>query len=487
MRRVRIIPRLDIKGPNVVKGIQLEGLRVVGNPSELARAYYNQGADELIYIDIVASLYNRNNLHHIIEETIKQDVFIPLTVGGGIRSLEDISKILRSGADKVAINTAAVKNPELLRKAARAFGSSTIVLSVEAKKVSDAKWEAYIDNGRERTGLDVIEWVKEGVSLGAGEVLITSVDREGTRKGYDLELINNVTSIVTVPVVASGGAGSIEDIENCINNDNVDGVTVASLLHYGEWRVDQIKETLSLKYDHRIKHNYRSDISLSNDAKVNISIVDYELGNLRSVKNAFRQLGAKVEMVNTAKDILKAKYLVLPGVGAFGEAMENLRKSSLDKAITTYALTGKPLLGICLGMQLLMTKSDEFGEHEGLCLIPGEVLAFGKNKDCIHKGYKVPHVGWNNVSKVCDTQGTVLEGLPKDIDAYFIHSFYVDPRDQQDVLGVTDYFEYKFCSVVGRGNVFGCQFHPEKSGKMGLAILKSFMQLSHNREVVNAN
>ncbi len=253
MKKVRIIPRLDIKGHNVVKGIQLEGLRVVGKPAELARKYYNEGADELIYMDIVASLYDRNHLCDIVKETIKKDVFIPVTVGGGIRNIDDIENLLHSGADKVAINTSAVKSPELLRQASRKYGSSTIVLSVEAKTISEGIWEVYVENGKEKTGRDVIEWVKEAVSLGVGEVLLTSIDREGTYSGFDMDLIEAVTSAVTVPVVVSGGAGNCQDIEKCIANKNVDGIAIASLLHYGKTTVEKIKSECSKNYKSRLK------------------------------------------------------------------------------------------------------------------------------------------------------------------------------------------------------------------------------------------
>ena len=182
MRNIRLIARLDIKGQNLIKGIHLEGLRVIGSPNEHALRYYQQGADELIYMDCVASLYGRNHLGDIVRSAAK-DIFVPMTVGGGIRSVEDATQILRSGADKVAINTAAVKRPVLISEISYRFGSQCMVLSIEAKEVGSGCWEVYTDNGRERTGIDVIEWVKRGVNLGAGEVLLTSVDREGTRKG----------------------------------------------------------------------------------------------------------------------------------------------------------------------------------------------------------------------------------------------------------------------------------------------------------------
>jgi len=237
---LRIIPRLDIKGKNLIKGVQLEGLRVVGDPQEFALKYYRAGADELVYMDIVASLYGRNNLSDIIRRAADQ-VFIPITVGGGIRSVDDARHILRSGADKVAINTAAIARPELITEVARHFGSQAMVLSIEAKQVAPQKWEAYTDNGRERTGLDVLEWVRRGVELGAGEVLLTSVDREGTRRGYDIELIRRVSEGVNVPVIASGGMGSIEDFLHAAKHGLADGVSMADVLHYNRLQIGDIR------------------------------------------------------------------------------------------------------------------------------------------------------------------------------------------------------------------------------------------------------
>jgi cyclase len=203
---VRVIARLDVKGPNVIKGIHLEGLRVIGSPGALARRYYAEGADEILYMDVAASLYGRNNILSVVEETAGE-IFIPMTVGGGIRSIDDIVAALRSGADKVAVNTAALARPEFLREAAQAFGRQCIVLSVEAKRRGPGQWEALTDNGREITGVDVLDWVVEAERLGVGEILLTSVDREGTRRGFDMELVTAVRERVEVPVIACGGAG----------------------------------------------------------------------------------------------------------------------------------------------------------------------------------------------------------------------------------------------------------------------------------------
>ena len=228
---VRIIPRLDIKGPNLVKGIHLEGLRVLGKPERFARFYYEEGADELLYMDVVASLYGRNNMLDIVRRTA-QEIFIPLTVGGGLRTLEDIKEVLRAGADKVSLNTAAIRNPELIQEASRRFGSSTIVVSIEAISIPGGRYEAYTDNGRESTGVDAIEWAVRAAALGAGEILVTSIDREGTGQGFDLELTRRIAESVPVPVIACGGAGHIRHASEVVVAGKADAVCLASILHY---------------------------------------------------------------------------------------------------------------------------------------------------------------------------------------------------------------------------------------------------------------
>ena len=228
---VRIIPRLDIKGPNVVKGIHLEGLRVLGKPERFARLYYEQGADELLYMDVVASLYGRNTLLDMIART-SQEIFIPLTVGGGLRTLDDIRSALQAGADKVSLNTAAIRRPELVREAAQRFGSSTVVVSIEAIRRPDGSYEAYTDNGRERTGVDAFEWALRAAELGAGELLVTSIDQEGTGEGFDLELTRRIATSVSIPVIACGGAGTVAHLSAVITEGAADAVCVASILHY---------------------------------------------------------------------------------------------------------------------------------------------------------------------------------------------------------------------------------------------------------------
>jgi len=232
MKTVRIIPRLDIKGPNLVKGIHLEGLRVLGKPSDFAKYYYEQGADEILFMDVVASLFERNSLHDIITETAKS-LFIPLTVGGGLRTIDDIKQVLRAGADKVCLNTAAIKDPNFIKKAASMFGSSTIVIGIEAIKQGDGKYLAYTDNGREHTGIEVTEWAQRVEELGAGEIIITSVDKEGTGKDFDIELINSICKNANIPIIAHGGAGSKNDVLNLFQKTESDAVAIASILHYG--------------------------------------------------------------------------------------------------------------------------------------------------------------------------------------------------------------------------------------------------------------
>lgn len=236
---IRLIARLDVKGESLIKGVHLEGLRIIGAPQEFAKKYYEQGADELIYIDIVASLYGRSNLADIVARTANE-VFVPMTVGGGVRSIEDVGNLLRAGADKIAINTAAVRRPELISEVARKFGSQCMVLSIEAKRHGEGNWEIYTDGGREKSGLDAIEWASKAVSLGAGEILITSIDQEGTRKGFDNELTDTISKLVNVPIIASGGYGQVEHLTEVVNS-GADAVAFADALHYGRTTIPDLR------------------------------------------------------------------------------------------------------------------------------------------------------------------------------------------------------------------------------------------------------
>ena len=515
----RIIARLDVKGPNVIKGIQFECLRVMGKPEDLAREYYLQGADELIYLDTVASLYQRNNLLNIVRQA-SENIFIPFTAGGGVRSISDIRSLLSAGAEKVAINTAATKNPNLIRQAARMFGSQCIVLSIEAKQIAPGRWEAYTDNGRNRTGLDVLKWAKRAESLGAGEILLTSVDMEGTERGLDSELAKQVVKAVSIPVIISGGAGSPKDISECFEQSGADAVAVASILHYSKCGVDDIKrELVKNKLDVRVTENFSKNknkkgqnYDLGNYNKytlqhlsgvtgsaankieekdflnfekdypkspADIGIIDYKVNNVRSVLRAFQKIGKKVSIVETPAELKKMKAIVLPGVGSFGEGMRALSTAHLVEPLKEHVKQGKPILGLCLGMQMLFSESLEFGKHKGLDLIAGKVVPLKPVSEVKVIGYKLPHIGWNDIRPSKKALASSLTyGLGNPASVYFVHSFYPSPAKKSVVLATTKYGGQEFCSIVHKDNIMGTQFHPEKSGEVGLGILKQFCELA---------
>ena len=239
----RIIPCLDVKDGRVVKGTNFVGLRDAGDPVELAARYDAERADELVFLDITASSDDRQTMVQVARDCASQ-VFIPFTVGGGIRTVEDMRRMLKAGADKTSLNTAAVKNPSLLREGAERFGRQCMVLAVDARCAGDHKWEVYVNGGRTPTGLDCLEWVKKAVSLGAGEILLTSMDADGTKDGYDIELTRAVSEAVDVPVIASGGAGKLEHFYDVLTLGKADAVLAASVFHYGEFTVRQVKEYL---------------------------------------------------------------------------------------------------------------------------------------------------------------------------------------------------------------------------------------------------
>lgn len=244
----RIIPCLDVDAGRVVKGVQFVDIRDAGDPVEIAKRYDAQGADELTFLDITATHDNRDTMHHVVEAVASQ-VFIPLTVGGGIRSVADIRKMLNAGADKVGINSAAVKNPEFVREAAEKFGSQCIVVAIDAKRVSaeneTPRWEIFTHGGRQPTGIDAVEWGKKMVAYGAGEILLTSMDRDGTKSGFDLDLTRAVSDAVVVPVIASGGVGQLQDLTDGIKLGHADAVLAASIFHFGEHTVGEAKQQMA--------------------------------------------------------------------------------------------------------------------------------------------------------------------------------------------------------------------------------------------------
>lgn len=239
----RIIPCLDVRDGKVVKGINFVGIKEVGDPVECAEMYDRQGADEIVFLDITATHEHRKTMVDVVRETAHK-VFVPLTVGGGISTIEDFANLLRAGADKVSVNSAALKNPQLIADAADKFGSQCVVVAIDAKKMEDGSWHAFVAGGRKDTGIDAVEWAKKACELGAGEILLTSMDADGTKEGFDLELLNAVTAVVRVPVIASGGCGNLEHFAEVFEKTDADAALAASLFHYRELTVGQVKEYL---------------------------------------------------------------------------------------------------------------------------------------------------------------------------------------------------------------------------------------------------
>ena len=242
----RIVPCLDMTEGKVVKGIRFETFRDAGDPVELAARYDRQGADELVFLDITATVENRNILLEVVRETAGK-VTIPFSVGGGIRTVEDMRTVLRAGADKVSVNTGAVRNPSLITQCANEFGNQCVVLSLDARRVADKQWHVFINGGRTDSGVSAIEWAHKAVSLGAGEILLTSIDSDGTKKGFDIELTRRVSQTVTVPVIASGGAGSLKDFEDILTEGAADAALAASLFHFQEFSIGDVKNYLYKK------------------------------------------------------------------------------------------------------------------------------------------------------------------------------------------------------------------------------------------------
>ncbi|WP_272010092.1 imidazole glycerol phosphate synthase subunit HisF [Roseovarius sp. ZX-A-9] len=244
MRNLRLIPRLDVKQNWLIKGVQMEGWRKVGDPAEVARRYAAQGADELVFMDVVASLYERNNLHEIVEQ-VASSVFIPLTVGGGIRTPEDVGQLLARGADKVALNTAATRDPKLITEISDQFGAQATVVSIEAIRNGAGRWQAMTDNGRNHTGRDAVEWAREVEACGAGELLVTSIDCDGLGKGYEIDLIRRITDVVAIPVVASGGVGSAAHLTDLIDRTEASAAAIAQALHWKKLTIGDLRAVLA--------------------------------------------------------------------------------------------------------------------------------------------------------------------------------------------------------------------------------------------------
>lgn len=461
----RIIARIDIKGSRLIKGVRFEGVRVLGDAYDAAMKYYKQGADEILYTDAVASLYGRNGLCEILKRTTK-DVFIPITVGGGINTVDNAALLLASGADKIAVNTSIVNSPVLISKLSSAFGSQCVVASIQARKINKEKWEVMTESGRERSGLDVMEWIDTIQALGVGEILLTSVDKDGTCSSPDEDLIKAAEKKAHVPLIVGGGFSIASQVIEHIDGRNISGVCIGAALHYNKLSIDSLKEEISLKTPN-IRVRRKNTLSTKNtfyslkDKKV--GIIDYGLGNQQSLKNAFNKLGASVSISDNTSKLERSDILALPGVGAFPEGMKKLKERGLDVFIKDKS-QDIPLIGICLGMQMLYEGSEEFGYTDGLALLKGTVQKITSDKPIM-----LPHIGWNNI---LSNNSSCHSDLPSESPAqYFVHSYVAKDIDTETLLYKCIYQDISFVAGVMSNSIAGFQFHPERSGELGLQLL----------------
>lgn len=465
----RVIPCFDVDAGRVVKGTEFVNLRDMGDPVAMAQDYERQGADELVFLDITATSRRRSTTVGLAQRTTAE-IFVPFTVGGGIRSESDVQALLDSGADKVAINSAALADPDLINRTVARFGSQCIVVAIDAK--SDGS--VYAAGGRLETDRQAVKWAREVVRRGAGEILLTSIDRDGTQNGYDLGLTRSVTGAVNVPVIASGGAGRLGHYQQALAEAGAEAVLAASQLHSGRQSLPEIKDYL-LSNGVVVRPHDTQQLSLGPDLpKPRITLVDYGAGNRYSVQKALERVGADVALSDDVEELAAADGLVLPGVGAFGPAMERLNETGLAQAIKKFSALGKPILGICLGEQLLFDGSEEQGWTPGLGLIPGTVQEIGLPTR--------PNIGWREVTA---WKGQLAAGLSGPTYFYHLHQ-YAAITDQANVIAATRLpyqadTAYQIASAVRRGNTYGVQFHPEKSGPAGLNLLKNFVKLVYNR------
>lgn len=462
----RIIARLDIKGENVIKGVHLEGLKIVGNPENLSKKYLEQNADEIFFQDSVASLYGRNNLSKIVK-SVAANINIPLTVGGGLKKIEDIEEALISGADKVAINTKFIEDRKFINLSATKFGSQAIVGSIEAKFIKNTdKFIALTDNGRNVSKYDVIEWIKILENNGVGEIILTSVDFEGTQKGFDLELLEKVDKIIKVPLIISGGIGNIDHIQESIKYKSVSGIALASTLHFNQLKINEIKQKVfnidNLNYDKsfNIKKNINS-----------VSILKTKLCNFRSLYNSLKKV-CEVKILDK-DNIDRTNRLILPGVGAFNELIEELDEEKLTFIDKIYKRK-LPILGICLGAQILFTEGHENKMTKGLNLIKGKVVHLKE----FSKGEKllIPNIGWLNIDF---KKHKIFENISNLSKMYYVHSYNFKPDDVKSIYASSKIRNINFNAVCIKDNLIACQFHPEKSGTNGLKLLSNFSNINY--------
>ncbi len=460
----RLIARLDVKGTKLIKGIRFEGLKVVGDSCDAAINYYNKGVDEILYIDSVASLYGRNSLTEILKKTSKS-IFIPITAGGGIRSISDGAKLLAAGADKIAINTALIKNPKLIKELAKEFGSQCVVVSIQARNsFSNQEWECLTEGGREKSNLAVIDWIKKVQDLGAGEILLTSVDNDGTCKGPDHKLIEAASQVAKIPLIVGGGISKVDEIKNCFKRKNITGVSLAAALHYSKIAVSDVKNSL-INADFTVRSTVKKSGNSNTDklGSLRVGIIDYGMGNQQSLINAFTELGIDTVLTSSKKELLNTNLIALPGVGSFPNGMNKLQKLGLAELLKERAKKGHPIIGICLGMQMLFDYGSEFQLTKGLSLIEGKVEKLNLDSSCDEVNI-LPHVGWNKIY-------SNRENSKNPIDQYFVHSYAAVDVPEKYVSYKCQYSGNQFVAAVNKDCISGFQFHPERSGLAGLKLL----------------
>ncbi len=471
----RVIARLDVKGSKLIKGKRYEGLRVIGDACEAAKKYASQNIDEIFYSDAVASLYERNGLSEILRKSC-QDVFIPITVGGAIRTVEDGRRLLAAGADKLAINTAALKNPQLINDLASTFGKQCVVVSIQARKSSlSNEWDVMVQSGRDRSSKKLIDWIKEIQERGAGEIFLGSVNQDGTGKGADLELIKKVKPHVYIPLVVGGGINSKKNIQEILNIDsNISGFAIGSEFHKNNLSVSEVKEII--KENSFPVRKLPIDKNIKLKKSINVVIVDYSMGNVESLRNGLKNIGANVVLTSDNNLIQKADIVALPGVGSFPEGMRQLKEKNLIDSLKNKILNGGSLIGICLGMQLLFEEGNEYEKCKGLGFIEGNIEKL-PNKTKEGESIILPNVGWNKLTS-CQSNIDWYGNLEDNFYQYFVHSYGAIKGEINPKFGLFKslHGDCEYFSAVRKNKVIGLQFHPERSGADGLELLVNIIE-----------
>jgi len=464
----RLIARLDIKGNKLIKGIRFEGLRVLGDPVEAASQYAREGIDEILFIDAVASLYGRNSLAEILRQTTRE-VFVPITAGGGVRSVEDAAKLLASGADKIALNTQSLKRPELITELAREFGSQCVVASIQARQVNPLVWEAMGEAGRERSGKNALAWMQEVQERGAGEILLTSIDQDGTCQGPDHELINQAATDLSIPLVVCGGFSTQNDISQIFHQNHVSGIAIGAAFH--KKKIDIATCKIKLKGEKIRTRTVQSEKSINDRPLIgyNVGVIDYGMGNQQSLINALQYLGSETLLSEHWDELKKCDLIMLPGVGAFPEGIKKLQERCLIAPLIEWANIGRPIIGICLGMQMLFERGEEFEFTEGLGLLQGTVKKLNPYSQYVTDSLPLPHMGWNQLI----SQNLPPTGGANKIDQYFVHSYAAKNVAPSMIVHFSFYGDERIVASIQDKNIFGFQFHPERSGAQGLELLSS--------------